>query len=401
MKRLAAWIALGLGLLLAAVGTASAGGFSVAEQSALAGGTAGASTARDDDAGAAWYNPAALADGGGLRFGLGMLAAMPSIHAQAMDGTWQTDADSGVSTPPQLGASYAAGNLAVGFFAGVPFGGGVAWPEDWAGRHEIISSQIEVFRVAPFASWRLGNLRVSAGIHADFGRMRIRRSLDFVDTDGDVRIDMDGRSYGFDLAAWYRATPELSLGASYKSRDTLDLQGGADFTAPDAFSMKTADQNVSTTLHLPDRISVGARWARGKLALLGDIDVTTWSVYDKLVIDFANAETPDPVQTTAWQTTVGVRAGAEYALRPATTLRAGAFVDPSPAPSDNLAPSSPDSTRFGGTVGVSHRFRRDLTLDAFYELMMLRGRSSDSMNDLAARYSGHAQMLGLGLRLHR
>ncbi len=401
MKRLATSIALALGLTLAAVGTASAGGFSVAEQSAVAGGTAGASTARADDAGAAWYNPAALADGGGVRLGFGMLAAMPTIHAEAMDGAWQTDASSGISMPPQLGASYAAGKLAVGVFVGVPFGGGVAWPEDWAGRHEIISSQIEVFRLAPFVAWRFDRLRVSAGVHADFGRMRIRRSLDFVDTDGDVRIDMDGRSFGFDLAAYYRASPELSLGAAYKSRDTLELEGGADFTAPDAFSMKTADQSVGTRLHLPDRISLGGRWARGKLAVLGDVDVTTWSVYDKLVIDFANAETPDPVQTTAWQTTVGVRAGAEYAVRPATTVRAGAFVDPSPAPSDNLAPSSPDSTRLGGTVGVSHRFRRDLTVDAFYELMMLTGRTSDSMNDLAARYSGHAQLLGVGLRLHR
>ena len=44
---------------------AHAGGFALTEQNAVAGGTAGASTARSDDAGAAWYNPAALADDAG------------------------------------------------------------------------------------------------------------------------------------------------------------------------------------------------------------------------------------------------------------------------------------------------------------------------------------------------
>src|SRR5690606_33403542 len=82
MTRKAFWVFIVIGLVLAGVATARAGGFAVAEQSAVAGGTAGASTARSDDAGAAWYNPAALTDGGGLRLGAGFLAAMPSLHAE-------------------------------------------------------------------------------------------------------------------------------------------------------------------------------------------------------------------------------------------------------------------------------------------------------------------------------
>ena len=31
---------------------------------------------------------------------------------------------------------------------GVPFGGGVAWPADWAGRFEIVSSQLLDGRIA-------------------------------------------------------------------------------------------------------------------------------------------------------------------------------------------------------------------------------------------------------------
>jgi long-chain fatty acid transport protein len=389
------------GLVLAAAGSASAGGFALSEQSAVAGGTAGASTARDGDSGAAWYNPAALADGAGLRFGAGLLAALPSVHAEAMDGAWRTDSASSVSTPPQLHASFAHDGLAYGLAVGVPFGGGVTWPEDWPGRHEIISSRLEVVRAAPFVAFRWNKLRFAVGFHVDFGRMRIQRSLDFVDTEGDVHLDMDGRSYGFDLAAYYDVSRELAVGASFKSGGTLELAGGADFEAPDAFNMKTADQHVGTSLELPDRLAIGTRWARGKLAVLGDVEITNWSGYDSLVIDFENDVTPDTTLTTGWNTTVGVRTGAEYAVRPATIVRGGAFYDPSPAPDDNLAPSSPDSTRLGATVGVSHQLRTDVAVDAFYEYMHLRARETSSMDSLQARYGGRAQILGVGVRLHR
>jgi long-chain fatty acid transport protein len=382
-------------------GAARAGGFAVAEQTATAGGTAGASTARDGDPGAAWYNPAALADGGGLRVGLGLLAAMPSISAQAMDGSWQTGSESGVATPPHLHASDARGRLAYGVAVGVPFGGGVSWPEDWQGRHEIISSRLEVFRVAPFVAWSFGAVRVAGGLHADFGRLRLRRSLDFVDTEGDVRLDLDGRAYGVDLAAWWQARPDLAVGASYKSRATLGLHGGADFTAPDAFQQKTADQHARVDMRLPDRIGLGVAWKRGAVLALADLEVTTWAVNQQLVIDFENEATPDPVQTNRWKTTVGLRAGAEWAANRGTRVRGGLFYDPSPAQADTLAPSSPDATRIGVTVGGGRQLRKDLAIDAFYEYMQLLGRQTESMDSLQARYSGHAHLLGLDIRYTR
>jgi len=399
--RTRSWMMLVIGLLLAAAGIARAGGFAVAEQSASAGGTGGAATARDGDPAAAWYDPAALADGGGLRVGVGMLAAMPTVSAQAMDGSWQSGSQDGAATPPHLFVSDARDRLVVGVAVGVPFGGGVTWPDDWAGRHEIISSQLEVFRVAPFAGWSFGTVRVAGGVHVDFGRLRLRRSLDFIDTEGDVRLDLDGRAYGIDLATWWQPRPDLAVGATYKSRATLGLYGGADFTAPDAFSAKTPDQHARADLALPDRFGVGVQYRRGRLLALADLELTTWSVNRELVIDFEDPATPDPVQTNRWNSTVALRAGAEWTAGPRTVVRGGAFIDPSPAGADTLAPSSPDSHRIGATVGFGRRLRRDLSIDVFYEYMRLLGRATSSMDDLQARYSGHAHLLGLDLAYQR
>ncbi len=381
-----------------APGIAHAAGFAVAQQSSTASGTAGAGAARANDAGLAWYNPAALADGGGWRIGLGLTLARPALTAEARDGSWSTDSENGWSTPPHLDVSRAAGDFAIGLSLGVPFGSGVSWPADWPGRHEIVRSQLEVFRAAPFLAWRSGAWRVAAGLHFDAGRLRVARKLDFIDLDGDVQIDMDGVGMGVDASVFWQAHAELDVGLVYRSRTTIAFDGGADFDAPDAFSEKTADQAASAEMTLPDQLVLGARWHRGRWAALADLELTTWGVNDRLVVDFVNEQTPDATQDNGWGATLAVRTGAELHPTTAWTARAGLYFDPTPAPDDKLAPSSPDSSRVGATLGASYALSGSWSVDAFYERMFLLRRESASMEALAASYGGSAQILGLGLR---
>jgi long-chain fatty acid transport protein len=388
--------ALALLATLCASTPALAGGYAVSEQSAVAGGTGGASTARADDAGAAWYNPAALADGGGLRLGFGVIAATAQLSASG-DG-FDADSESQLKTPPSLHASYAIGDLAFGLAAGVPFGSGVRWPSDWAGRHEIIASQITVFRVAPFVAYRLGRIRLAGGVHADFGRLQIERGLDFIDAEGDVAIDLDGTSFGFDLSAYAEVTGEIAVGLSYKSRGSMDLEGAADFDAPDEFSLRAVDQTAATRLDTPDRITAGVAIDRGRWRALADLELTTWSVNDELVIDFERDATGEARQVNDWSTGVAVRGGGELDATPTTTLRGGLLVDVSPARAETLSPSSPDAHRLGATAGLSQALGRGVSLDAFYEYLQLLGRDSANMESLPARYGGSAHLVGLGVR---
>ncbi len=384
--------------LLATASHVHAGGFAVAEQSTTASGTAGAGTARTDDASAAWYNPAALADGGGMRFGLGMMAARPALTARAMDGSWETDNESAWVTPPHLNISFAEGAFAAGVAAGVPYGSGVTWPIDWPGRFEIVRSKLEVFRASPFVAYSFGKLKVSAGMHVDRTRMRVGRQLDFIDVEGDVFIDMDGTGWGVDAAAFYSATDDLDVGVTYKSRTSVSLSGGADFDSPDAFSLKTTDQNAGTELTIPDRLAVGAAYRAGTVTVIGDVEMTMWGVYDEIVIDFEMDATPNAVQVNNWKNTMALRAGAEWRPAAGWVARGGAFYDPSPAQDDTLAPSSPDSSRVGLTIGATKAVSKAWHVDAFAERMQLLGRTSANENALAAEYGGHAHMVGFGLR---
>jgi long-chain fatty acid transport protein len=396
MKTLAAVLSVAL---LASV--AHAGGFAVSEQTTTSSGTGGAGAARDDEAGAAWTNPAALADGGGLRVGLGLTLAHPVVDAEAMDGSWQSSTESRWATPPQLQASWAFGRWAAGVAVGVPYGSGVTWPSDWPGRHEIVRTELQVIRVAPFVAARLGRVRVAAGLHVDAARLQLARRLDFIDVEGDVVIDMDGRGLGADVAVYVDATPALAFGLTYKSRTAIDLEGGADFTTPDEFSAKTPDQYASTSITTPDRFALGARWRRDRWAALADAEVTLWSTYDTLVIDFAHDATPDVTQRPDWHTTVGLRGGGEYAATERLTARAGLAWDPSPAPASTLAPTSPDSSRFSLTAGATVRVTPTVSVDGFFEQLFLLGAETMSPDATAARYGGQAQLFGVSVRVER
>jgi long-chain fatty acid transport protein len=318
-----------------------------------------------------------------------------------MDGSWSSTTDAQVLTPPSLYASYAVGRGAIGVAIGVPFGAGVSWPGDWTGRFEIVSSSIQDVRVAPFAAWRFGALRVSAGLHVDLGRLQLARKLDFIDSEGNVSLDMSGVGVGADASIFWNVSPRVDVGLTFKSRTALSLSGSAIFSGvPGEIQGMAHDQDVSTSLTLPDRLAAGihVRAARG-LDLYGDVEVETWDSYGRLSVVFADPNTPTVNQTNDWHTTVAARVGAAWRPRPSRTLelRAGAFYDPSPAPSSTLSPTSPDGDRVGLTLGAGIPLGRSFRLDAFYEYMQILSRDSMDVDSLAASYGGSAHLFGVEL----
>jgi len=375
--------------------SAYAGGLAVGEQNAVSAATGGAGAARDDDAGAAWHNPAALADGGDWRVGLSLAFAHPSLEARTNDGAWSTE--SKWSTPPHLDASYARDRWAAGIALGVPFGGGVAWPATWPGATQAVSSELIVLRAAPFFAYSFGDLRVAAGVHYDRGRLQIERNLDFIDTQGDVRLDLAGNGFGGDASLYYAPRADLGVGLAYRSRSTISFDGNANFTAPDAFSEKTPDQTAHTTMTMPDQLVLGGRWRSGAVTAVADLEYTLWSVNEQTVVDFANDATPNAIQDNHWHDTLAVRAGAEYRLE-SIALRGGGYFDPSPVPAEHLTPSSPDSTRIAATAGVSWRFARAWSADMFGEHMWLLRRDTTSVDTMPASYGGTAIVVGAGVR---
>ncbi len=389
-------LALVLALVLAPT-SAYAGGTAVAQQNAVAAGTGGAGAARDDHAGAAWYDPAALADGGGLRVGFMLALARPSLQARSNDGSWSADTDSKWKTPVHLDASYAQDRWAAGLAIGAPFGGGVTWPTTWEGSTQAVRSDLLVLRAAPFFAYNLGAIRVGGGLHLDAGRLQVQRNLDFIDTEGDVRLDMSGQGIGAHASLFWQPAANVGVGAAFRSRTKITFDGNANFTAPDAFAGKTPDQQAKTTMTLPDQLVIGGRWQIGSLAVLGDLEYTNWSVNERTEVDFSNESTPSAMQPNDWHDTLAVRTGAEH-TRGALIVRGGAYYDPSPVPAAHLTPTAPDSTRVAATAGASYQIAPAWAADLFAEHMWLLRRETTSVDTMPASYGGTALVIGAGVR---
>ncbi|HUS30831.1 MAG TPA: outer membrane protein transport protein [Kofleriaceae bacterium] len=385
--------------ILVSSSAAHAGGTEVAEQNAVSAGTGGAGAARDNDAGAAWHIPAALADDGGTRIGISLALAHPSLQAEGSTG-WSAESENAWATPPHIDASYAHGRFAAGVALGVPFGGGVTWPSTWERSSEAINTQLIVLRAAPFAAYAVadGKLRIAAGLHFDAGRLQVERGLDFIDTQGTVKLDLDGRGTGVDASAFYAARPDLGIGLAFRSRTHITFDGNANFTTPDAFSEKTPDQTAQTHMTLPDQFVLGARWHRDTLSILGDITYTNWSVNQRTDVDFQMDQTPTATQMNEWHDTVGLRAGAELQSTRSLIARFGAYFDPSPVPAEHLTPTAPDATRVALTAGASYRINAAWSADAFAEQMWLLRRDTTSVDTMPASYGGTAVVLGAGVR---
>jgi long-chain fatty acid transport protein len=384
-------------LLLLVSSPAFAGGTEVSEQNAVSAGTGGAGAARDNDAGAAWHIPAALADGGGTRIGLSLSLAHPSLEAEGAAG-WSAESENAWATPPHIDASYAQGRFAAGVALGVPFGGGVTWPSTWEASSEAISTQLMVLRAAPFAAYSLGKLRIAAGMHFDAGRLQVERGLDFIDMQGTVKLDLAGRGLGVDASAFYAAREDLGIGLAFRSRTHLTFDGNANFTTPDAFSEKTPDQTAQTRMTLPDQLVLGTRWSRDGLAILGDITWTNWSVNQRTDVDFEMDQTPTATQMNEWHDTISMRAGAELQATKQLVARFGGYFDPSPVPAEHLTPTAPDASRVALTAGASYKFSPAWSADAFAEHMWLLRRDTTSVDTMPASYGGTALVVGAGVR---
>jgi long-chain fatty acid transport protein len=390
--------------LVALPSAARAGGFEVPDQSPVAGGTGGASTARPDDAAAAWYNPAALADGRGFRGSLSLLLAFPTVNAESLERPPEgpvTATNSDVSTPLALHLSYAHDAWALGAYVGVSHGSSVRWPDDWWGRYEALSSTVRVLRVAPFFAYRfreLANLTFSVGVHVDVGSLEIQRALNMIDFQGSSHVLMGGAGVGGDASVFVTPIEQLSLGFTYKSRTYVRMDGDADFTVPDAFTARASDQRAATDFWIPDRFALGAGLHLDALHVYADLGLSLWSVRDRILIEFANEGTADVEQAQQWRDAVDVRAGAEYRVIPEVTVRGGIRYEMAAAPAHTLAPSSPDVDRFGVALGASIDPLPELGFDVHYGYTALLPGVSTSEDAPPARYSGDAHFVGIAVR---
>jgi long-chain fatty acid transport protein len=166
-------------------------------------------------------------------------------------------------------------------------------------------------------------------------------------------------------------------------------------------------QAASASLPLPAQFVAGAAvGVTGALRLLADYQFTNWSAFDRLVL--ATEFAPPTILVQDFRDAHGVRAGAEYAVTPRTTLRGGFVGNTAAAPDQTVTPNLPEASRVQLTAGLGQALTDKLWLD-FYYLHLFQddrhGRTTDGGSavpttaDNNGVYRFHANLFGASLVL--
>jgi long-chain fatty acid transport protein len=333
-------------------------GFSLTEQSAEGIAMASAVSASTTEPAAVWYNPAALSFMPGWQASLfgNLYLGQPSFSPR--DGGPSVDARPMRQPVPGLFLTgRVSDRVGVGLGVYVPFGLGIEWPDDWAGREYGIKSSITTVSINPVASVKvLPNLSLAAGVGVMRSAVDITNGLPAAVGGGSVRIGGGTWGAGANAAVLYRAVPEkLHFAATYHSRVKLTFSGRAHFEVNEpVFAPTLFDQAGTATITLPDEIQLGVMFRpRPQVTLELDANVVLWSTYKKIPLDFSDPRTPDSAFYPNYHDQVSLRLGVDWRT-PVRGLhvRGGFIYDQNPAPRSGVSPTLPDSTALDVCLGL-------------------------------------------------
>jgi long-chain fatty acid transport protein len=119
---------------------------------------------------------------------------------------------------------------------------------------------------------------------------------------------------------------------------------------------------------MPDQVVAGvALQATDALTLLVDYQLTRWSVFETINLDFANAATPDKTLHEHYTDTHGIRGGFELETSDMFRFRAGYLYHTAASPDETVTPLLPEGRRNEVTVGFGFDIAAGLSADLAYQ----------------------------------
>jgi len=383
---------------------ALAGGFQLNEHGARAMAQGGAWAARAYDGSAIFFNPAGLGFQKGNSVYLGSTIIMPkSTFFGPLPSVNETKMVDQVFPPINLYGTYAVNDkLVLGLGVNNPFGLGTEWPETWVGNQLSVKVDLQSFFITPTMAYQISDqLSVGGGVNIVTGAVTLSR---YYIPGVKVALDLSAIGYGFNIGALYKFTPELSLGASYRSSVKLDATGTAKFT-PD-IPGQTPSGDAAAALELPSTAFVGLAYkVMENLEFEADYQYVGWSSYKELLIEFKKDASKNSRNPKDYENTYILRFGGEYTMNE-FQLRAGYLFDNSPVTTKHVDPMLPDANRNGFNFGLGYKINEQMHFDVSYLYLKFdqinavgtdfdnNGNPGQTFGDFDGTYNASANLFG-------
>lgn len=400
MRKLKAVVVTAILSWVGSVTSAQGSGFGIFTQGASALGQANSVVAHEEGPSTLFFNPALMNRLRGTQVEAGTTLIFPHRKFQEPGGTATTTRDT-VFFPSTFYVTHAFNdNISAGLAVFNPFGLSTDWGGEWQGRYLATKSEITTYNINPALSYRvLPNLSVAAGLDvvvldATLQSKVPSTALGIAGPAFDVnqRFTGSGEGVGYNVALAWAVTDSLSLGASYRSKVRIGIDGDLSF---DAVPGKTAGD---ASLTLPQQVFTGIAYRVSE-------DFTTeagmrwedWSSFRQLEINLAGL--PPAVYPRNWHSTFAVNGGGKYRLNDRYAISAGYLYGWNPVPNETFEPAIPDSNThlfcLGGEAQID---RLKISLGYGYQLQENRTKATNVYGPTAnGEYSADLHLVGISV----
>ena len=380
---------------------AFAGGFALHERSAAAQGAsfAGADSGGDDIT-FAGFNPAALGNVERFEFGGNASLIMPDVDGKTTTGfgTARIDPSDLAFVPATAVGARLTDSIVVGLTVYSPFGLTTEYPSnalEWPAGGAGLESELINITATPLVAWNVTpELTIAAGPQIHYAKSTLSRALP---TPEELlpellvgKLTGDTFAFGWQMGVLFKPRPGTTLGFSYTSGYTVDIDGK--FRSPAGTIDATAEVNLPAVFGFGLRQNITE-----DVRLLADLRYFDWSAFDKITINL-----PDATEITDYNDAFFVAVGLEADVSDSLTLRAGVAYDDTPTTNALRSPRIPDADRIWGSVGASYQFSDSMKLDFAYSLLMPEDstvKANPPFIPADIEYSGLIHILSLGVSM--
>ena len=313
-------------------------GFALNEWSARGVSLAGGMVGRADDVSAIAYNAAGITQLPGTHFMGGFALISPSGSITTESGSRETN----TFTKPALWNAphaYASHQLSENAWLGMGvfsrFGLGNSFSGEWAGRYNVYDIGIQTLSFVPTLAIKLNDtVSVSVGVEAMNAHMYMGNKIPTYTTptnkfDNDMQLEGYGWGYGAHLGLHMRLNDQWSVGLSYKSQMTLNINGdveyayqGSNLISKSKHLPEARNCSANTVLQLPDSAALGIAYKPlDNLSFEVGTVWTRWSTYNALNIYMDSGY--NSINNKEWRDGWNFNASVEYKPLDWWSLRAG------------------------------------------------------------------------------
>jgi long-chain fatty acid transport protein len=360
------------------------------------------------DEASVFFNPGAVShlEKNGVSVGISPTIANSTFESSGSQS--QARSNSPVSTPFTGYAVFGAEESKFKFGLGVytPFGSTMKWEDGWAGRFQLTKLQLFSVFIQPTVSFKISDkVGIGAGFVYGVGKIDLRRDLPVVDSDGNygsAKLTGNASGVGFNAGIYLKPIEKLSIGITYRSQVNMKVNSGnAEFTVPQSLSSNFPNGKFTSSLPLPQVISIGVGVTPiEKLLITADVNFIGWSSYKTLEFDYENntSSLQDTKSERNYKDTYSFRLGGQYDVKENFRVRAGIAYQLTPVQDGYVTPEVPDANKISYTAGIGYKFADKLTVDASFTFEDFAKRTdTNKETNFSGSYKTYIAIPGISL----